>query len=703
MAKEEQPASRYVRDGEWTPEGQALLQRFHEEPDVAFEKLFRIQDRANPRRALAPLKLNVLQRRLYRDINRIRALNLARHARIDPEAAATIHTLTDLDVTTGTHKAAVEALEAWGIQKLLIKARQAHLPDLRDGPVQMVLLKHRRGGMSTVISALGFHQAHFGENTRVEIHAQKGEAVENILDISNRFYNSWPARDLGVYRNEASSLSRSRIEWDSGSRFVVHSAGAKDSARSFEADFYLLSEYAFYPDHAGVAAALAAGTTTQWVFKESTANGTAGAFHDEFWSALPVDAVLELLDAKNFEKLEPPHWNGYFRWFFGWTEDPLCRMPVAPEEAKQIKASLDPDEKALIGRFPKLSPEQLRFRRWKMSQFRSADMSPAELFRQEYPATPEEAFQAKTSKIFDQATLANMDLRAAVYVQNQTRGYVYLHEHAFHDGSQLELTSPYGGNLVIHEPPDPEAPYVIGADVSQGLVTSDDSVAVVLKRCSLVRAVEVATWHGKIPAKRFGDILTLLAEYYNQAFLLPEVNGPGLSTCDRIVENLYPFIYHRKALDQVDSNGIALDNAWRYGFYTNSQGKAKAVESLKLALVEGNIEIRSLFVLEQLKLYETNDRGRYSAPRGKNDDAAVATALAYLAHADDDIGIPYLAAKNMQKAKALESKLPEHDRLALASIAKRKKKAGERNARLGRRANFQPPTPDFLRAQKRTM
>ena len=678
-------------EGIWTPAGQRQLAFYMADPERAWAELFRIRHKDRPRAPLIPFTLNLLQRALWRDINRIRAINIRRQAALEPEVNDWLKKRIAADIAALTFKEAVPILVSYGVSRLVFEALEESFV-LRDGPVQMVLCKHRQGGMSTLLTAIGFHQSHFFHNWRCETHAQKGSASENVLGFASQFYTAWnDDEDRIDFREKTIGLSQARVAWAHGSAMTTFTAGSESSSRSFKADYYHFTEYAHYPDTDGANAALGAQTEDAWVMKESTAAGVGGSFHDEFWDAKTTDDVIEMYDAEIWEDIDG--WSSYYRFFFGWVDDPSCAMACSEGMANYIWSTIDDDEQDLIQRFPYLTAEKLRWRRWKLEREKPpAGYSALQWFRQENPATPHEAFQATGLGVFDAQKINRQIMRADTEPEPLK---IDLHESCFSELEAPRAVRPYEGHLEIFEPPIPGQVYTLGGDVSQGLPQGDFSVGSILRRVSLLKAEEVACWEGKISAKRLGDLFVLLALWYNEAFILCEVNGPGVLTNDRILDNQYPNTYERIALDKVDPKMKRATTAWRYGFFTLGQGKQKLVNQMAQALVEDHLTLHARRTLEQAKVYRKKKGAGYEAPSGHNDDRVVATGLAYLAHIDDEIGPSLVSARAIEQRKL---RLTPTDAQVEAAIEDNvwsefkavRTQAGRRNRK---RYDFQSPAP----------
>ena len=162
----------------------------------------------------------------------------------------------------------------------------------------------------------------------------------------------------------------------------------------------------------------------------------------------------------------------------------------------------------------KVTPEQLLWRREKV-----AEMGDEDLFRQEYPSTPEEAFIFKNPCIFPRAAMRRQEAN----IQEPLRVCDISIDR------QTLVDNPMG-LLSVFEEPEHGAEYVIGVDVASG-EGEDYSCAEVLKRTwPTGMADQVAEWHGKVDPVHLGKLIVVLARYYNDAMLSIEINNHGFTT-----------------------------------------------------------------------------------------------------------------------------------------------------------------------------
>ncbi|HYE57412.1 MAG TPA: hypothetical protein VD948_02855 [Rhodothermales bacterium] len=612
------------------PDDAALREKYLADIRFALQDLLQIEDRDVVGR-VGPFRLNWAQSQLHEVWEDYRAFNCIRNAIRNPELQKAVELAlgVPLDIRTGSVRPLIAKIRRVTVHRLIKRVAEAHKLDLSDGPIKIIIVKPRQIGASTYIQGRAFICASLIDAFSVDVMAHQGLAAQNVFRKSRVFYDRWNPDRFNL-RPKADSTSLRGFEWRHGSRFVVESADGKEQARSFTFSFVHASEYAQYTDYSALAAALDTMPTWATYVEESTARGRSGPFYDDWQRALSLDEAIDAYERADRDKVDA--WNGMVKVFFAWFEDPGHAIGLDPGEGQHIERTLDEEERALLRRFPgRIKLEQLKWRRDKLKNASApAGMGVLAYFRQEYPADEHEAFQGSSHLVFDQPALA--EIAADAERQNRvtppvpaivlTQDWTPLRAD---DGSAnfWGFSGPRAGGM-----------YAIGADVAEGLVIGDFSVAVIFDRCDGTVCRQVALWRGKVEPKDFGDILCLLGELYGtrsgcgaDAFITPEINNQGRSTCDRIVENRYSQIYHRKAMDIVD-NRPKSDDSFRFGYFTTKSTKQDLIGHLQLGISRKTCLIRDPVTLQELKIYEIED-GKFGAPRGKHDDCVMAAGLGF--------------------------------------------------------------------------
>lgn len=513
----------------------------------------------------------------------------------------------------------------------LRRTKELHAKDPRapvsEYPVQVVILKPRKVGISTYLQARSIWRAEFEANITCLIMAHELGAARNIASISKRYLDLWkPLKN--DYRKEIHKCTDNGITWGTdpvvgkewGSKIIVATGGManKGTSRSFTYHFVHISEEAHFRSESEVAAALSATVPFKETYEESTANGIGGMFYDNYKNAADIESVLrgEI----------PAGWNGKFRFFFGWLEDPSYRLAITDNEREHITKSLSPRESQLMDQFG-ADLEQLAWRRYKIGSECSAqsEMDPEDYFNQEYPTEPDDAFVSTGSNAFYLRGLTKM------HTQNRNDPFIAWQGHltAMEGGECHKMQTNYQPSCILYRDPVPGGQYVMGIDTAEGLQHGDDSVISVWHRKGAEYMEEVARVINKAAPDELASMAVFLARLYNDAFIVPESNNAGGALCLHIHRSGYPYMYIRENPEKIAEQDK--NHSFMYGFHTGTRTKPLLVSAGQQACREGKILIRNKTALRQWEIYKNAD-GRYMAPEGEKDDCVMADLLAIWAH-----------------------------------------------------------------------
>ena len=458
----------------------------------------------------------------------------------------------------------------------------------QKGRVRMVVLKARQQGLSTVISAIHYWWVSQHRAQKGLVMAHEADSTTALFGMYQRTHDNCPA----WVKPETKYSSRSELVFsklDSGLR--VATAGGRGVARGETLQFAHLSEVAFWPtafatnNFNGLIQAVPEVDGT-FVFVESTAQGVTGKFA-ELW---------------NQSRLM-----GYEQFFSGWNESAEYREP-APDGFERT-----PEEASLVESFG-LCDDQLYWRRRKIAA------NGHDLFRQEYPLTPEEAFISTGRPVFNtdyiQQRLRNPQQPVAqMAVENDA-----LNEHP---RGELLVYRDYTDDAGKHHLVDPHETYVLGCDVGMGVRGGDFSVAQIID--SQMR--QVAVWRGQVHPDVFGRILEVLGYHYNTALICCERNNHGLLTCVRLRDSGYPMIY----TDQTEGT-LQDKESIRIGLYTDERTKPLIIDKLRAVDRERHIEINDPTTLREMFTYVFTESGKLQAEEPNHDDTVMALAMAVHIH-----------------------------------------------------------------------
>ena len=284
--------------------------------------------------------------------------------------------------------------------------------------------------------------------------------------------------------------------------------------------------------------------------------------------------------------------------FIPWFTDPTYIEDV-PENFERT-----PDEEDLAEEY-NLTDEQLMFRRRKIAQ------NGIDLFRQEYPAYPEEAFLTTGRPVFNPEQLQKCLTEA-----KDVKERLALEGDEFINNARGELTT-----YLKH---DPGGQYVIGADVAMGVRNGDYSVAQVLDS----KKRQVATWRGHVHPDYFAEVLFALGEYYNTAHIIVENNSHGILTCTRLGKDMaYPSFYQEIQVDKITDRETV-----KLGFTTTSKTKPLVIDQLRAAMREGELTLNDKTTIREMMTYIVTESGAMEAEPSCFDDCVMSLALANHVH-----------------------------------------------------------------------
>lgn len=506
-------------------------------------------------------------------------------------------------------------------------------------PKRYIVLKARQMGLSTLFEGLIFQDTSTWENKNALILAHEESASSNLFQMSKLFYEYLPdeIRPMKKYSNgkvlafESPESDESIKRENPGlrSKITIATAGAGEVGRSSTIHSLHASEVAFFPDAKTTMLGLLQAVPDEpntLVVLESTANGIGDWFHEMWQKAVKGE-------------------NEFTPIFLPWFTDSGYSRPFSTQGEKdafieQINSVFRDNEGNSVRTYEHelmvkndLTYEQLNWRRWTIKNKCQGD---EELFMQEYPSTPEEAFLSTGRPKFPIKVLREY--------QNRTKEPVstgYLKE----EGETVYLSEEKKGYVHIWEYPEQGRTYSIGGDVAEGLISGDYSAGVVYDDETLDI---VAMWYGHIDPDLFGLELVKLGKYYNYAYLAVEGNNHGIATLNAIKKLEYWNLYFSKTYEKM-SEGVTK----KVGWYTTPRTKPLMIDKLVQYVREKYIGIPSNLIVGEMFTYVIDDKGGTNAQTGCNDDTVIACAIglqAVLEHRGEDY-IPEIPIDGIKKRR----------------------------------------------------
>lgn len=225
---------------------------------------------------------------------------------------------------------------------------------------------------------------------------------------------------------------------------------------------------------------------------------------------------------------------------------------------------------------------------------------------QEYPSDPDEAFIRSGRPVFD------LNVIRQIQTVEPDRGRI-----SWSDNHYDFMAD--GGPLAVWEFPQHGEMYCIGADVAEGLIHGDYSVAQVI---NVNTGTVVARWRGHIDPDLFGsDVLYDLGDWYNHCLIGVENNNHGLTTLKALQRVGYRNIYRQRRLAQRTPQATEI-----LGWRTTSASKPLAIDELAKSLRDEELSLMDEHTIAELRTFVREENGKmHGSP---HDDLVMALAIA---------------------------------------------------------------------------
>ena len=428
--------------------------------------------------------------------------------------------------------------------------------------------KARQEGVSSYFLARYFVKCLSQRNVRAVIISHDRESTQRLLLRVHKFIKMMDPKPV---INHASKNEITFPKMDS--MIYLGTAGARKFGRGDTITHLHCSEVAFWPEAQElVTGLLQAVPRSGEVAMESTGNGKGNYYHK---------MCMDAASGKSHYKLH----------FLPWHTFPEYDLAVTDQQADDIISTLDADiEEDILYHNYKLSPGQLLFRRERLAEL-NWDING---FKQEYPMSLDECFQASGSGLFDKVRY------------EETKDWKRIN-----------------GNLSILEPhPIRGHSYILGADVSGG-VGKDRSTCQILDLSTLE---QVGEWSDdSTTPDDFANIISTLAKRFNNAFVTVESNNYGITTLDRL-KDIYPrqLIYYEAKRTPRGANEF--QTVMNLGFRTTAKTKPFIIGKLR-SMLTTDIVIHSIHLKNELDTFVEHDDGTLGAVEGCFDDLVMALAV----------------------------------------------------------------------------
>ena len=468
----------------------------------------------------------------------------------------------------------------------------------RDLPVRIVLLKPRQVGWSTWSCAEAFAEAYWNQYFNTGLFSLDDDSTEHIFRMIRLFADELS----GKLKRPLESTNRKEVIFarPHRSRMLSQTAGKKGAGHSYTFRYIHCSEVSRWKDATNTMGGIlqsvsnSAGTS---VVIESTANGMGGYFYEMYWDA--VDRM----------KYDPNNFRGFLPVFFPWFRFPEYSEPVPP---KYKLTEEERDEQNKHG----LDVGQILWRRSTI-QGMSGDIGK---FKEEFPATALEAFQASGNPVFSEEQMRYQKKT----IEEAPRSVVLEME-----GGEVKLHSvdrSINSWQIRRMPTNTE--YTLGIDTREDKLSDTTDLkseldwdgAAVFNRSS--REYD-AIWKGQTEGIDFAKQCFCAAVLYNEAFVVPEI-PKGMHVLRYFVSKDYQNIYsrtrHEERGEPEDTDVL--------GFRTDMTTRRWLVEDFKTAIHEKTLRICFQTIYDEMETFIKDKTGKAIHMPSKHDDVLFGAFLA---------------------------------------------------------------------------
>ncbi len=469
------------------------------------------------------------------------------------------------------------------VHSILAKQQEAGLP------MRAIVLKARREGVSTYVEARYFREINRRPMRYACVCSADIDSTDKVFKMASLFQDEIPA-DL---KRPTDYSNRKEIVYSAPhrSQFLCQTAGKDVLGRGGLTHYLHATEFAFWQrakEQLGGAAQEIPDDPETAIIIESTANGTGGAFYDDFILAVDHWRTTKSLD-------------GYMPIFLPWHIFAAYRRQ-APRGWQST-----PEERELQKEY-NLDNDQLYWRQWAIENKCQGDLA---LFKQEYPITWQEAFQATGAPVF-------------------SPGIFRFQERHIRDDYKWGLFDPRTGDFMPHESRwgwcvlDLEAgsrEYAIGADTAEHRLLDDrdphskrDNDGIAILDRSTKRAVAIWCERGGAQNELGAQILGA-GRHYNQAWVNIEI-PKGLIALQVLVDAGYQNIYRKRSRE---TQGLPVETE-ELGYRVTPVTRQWLINDLISALRADSIILQFRIFLDQMQTFQYDKTGKPIHMPGKHDD-----------------------------------------------------------------------------------
>jgi hypothetical protein len=527
------------------------------------------------------------------------------------------------------------------VQLLVADKICSHFLEEKYTRVQLLVLKHRKAGISTLAAAFDYWFMRFYDNIHAFAIADLSSHTDNITSMINLYQE----RDTcGMGCDEVSREPPGRIpmprhkcgmKLKNGSMLEQDTGENANPGTSGTINVLHMSENSKWRDPENAETSLLNSVPRKgfvFIIKESTAYG--------------MNKFAQ--DCEDAEK-------GKSSWefcFITWLDMPDCESEMLLGET----LTLTTEEKELMASYPKMTFGHVKFRRKQIETLGSADK-----FRQDFPLNSREPFLVTGSNFFNTMLVRERLDLVKFYADFKTQGLEALQQQnkypdllvrfkfhnrgmtealsmldstccvpkkvEFHDnGGEVTYTqNPEGrledGMALMFREPKRSRKYLVIVDAAEGKLRSDyvsDNAVIQVFDC--MAKEQVLEWAGTFDEEITAAYAVMIAKVYNSALIAPEMNNQcGGTLWAELKKSGYTGLFFREVVRQ---NKITREPGWE----TKVSVKKDVCSQFRLDFKNGNCLLHSAALLEEM-LYFMDVQGKLRAADNHLDDRVMSVAI----------------------------------------------------------------------------
>ncbi len=466
-------------------------------------------------------------------------------------------------------------------------------------PVRAIVLKARREGVSTYTEGRFFADINRLPNRYACVCSADQEATDKVFKMTGMFQDHLPSH----IRRDTKYSSRKEIVYTEPHRssFLCQTSGKGVLGRGGLTHYLHCTEFAFWDrakEQFGGAAQEVPDSENTAIIIESTANGVGDAFYDIFWQAL-----------EDWEKTADL--NNYLPIFLPWFVFPDYVRPVTGN------FKLEAEEDEIMAKH-QLVPEQMAWRRWAIKNKCQGD---DDLFKQEYPATPLEAFRHAGNPVFGAGILHQQEKSLG-----SIRYGIFSHRKGVSEFEEVDRKINCWQVYDLNN----NGQFTIGCDTMEGKSADPSNNKAKLDNHGMAvfnrKGEFVAAYKGQGDQVDVAEQLISAAVYYNMAQVAPEL-PKGMIVLQKLKEYGYPNIYNRQTHDET----LAVEDSDNLGWRTTLVTRKWLVDGMIQALRDG-VKVRLPWLYEEMTTFIVDKTGKAIHNTNKQDDVLFGAMIAVQLH-----------------------------------------------------------------------